>query len=66
MYIRNANDSAIRKEILPFVTTRADLEEGIMLGKISQTGKDKSYMVSLNKRNLKSTIIKSNSKRNKE
>ena len=33
-------------EILPFVTTRVD-PEGIMLGEISQTEKDKYRMISL-------------------
>ena len=45
--------SAMKKsEILPFVTTWIDLE-GIMLSKISQTEKDKYYMISLMTRNLK-------------
>ena len=45
--------SAMKKsEILPFVTTWIDLE-GIMLSKISQTEKDKYYMISLMMRNLK-------------
>ena len=35
-----------RNEILPFVTTRVD-PEGIMLGEISQTEKDKYRMISL-------------------
>ena len=34
-----------KKDILPFVTTGMDLE-GIMLGEISQTEKDKYYMIS--------------------
>ena len=34
------------KEFLPFVTTLMDLE-GIMLSEISQTEKDKYYMISL-------------------
>ena len=39
--------SSIRKkELLPFVTTWMDLE-GIMLSEISQTEKDKYYMISL-------------------
>ena len=39
--------SALRKnEILPFVTTCMDLES-IMLSEISQTEKDKYYMISL-------------------
>ena len=39
--------SAMRKkEILPFVTTRIDLE-GITLRKISQTEKDKYCLISL-------------------
>lgn len=39
--------SAIKKkEILPFVTTWMDLE-GILLGEMSQTGKDKYYVISL-------------------
>ena len=39
--------SAIKKnEILPFATTWMDLE-GIMLSEISQTEKDKYYMISL-------------------
>ena len=33
-------------EILPFVTTQMDLK-GIMLSEISQTEKDKYYMISL-------------------
>ena len=37
--------SAIRNEILPFVTTWADLE-GIMLSEISQVEKDKHWMIS--------------------
>ena len=38
---------AIKKNgILPFVTTRMDLE-GIMLSDISQTEKDKYHMISL-------------------
>ena len=38
---------AIKKnEILPFVTTWIDLE-GIMLGEISQTEKDRYHMISL-------------------
>ena len=41
IYIYNSYYSAIKKEeILPFVTTWMGLE-GIMLGKISQTEKDK-------------------------
>ena len=35
-----------RNEILPFVTTRMDLESG-MLSKISQSEKDKYHMISL-------------------
>ena len=35
-----------KKEILPFVTTWLELE-GIMLSAISQTEKDKYYMISL-------------------
>ena len=38
--------SAIKNEILPFVATWMDLE-GIMLSEISQTEKDKFYMLSL-------------------
>ena len=39
--------SAMKKnEILPFTKTWINLE-GIMLGKISQTGRDKYYMISL-------------------
>ena len=39
--------SAIKKnEILPFAATQMDLEN-IMLSKISQTEKDKYYMISL-------------------
>ena len=37
---------AIKKEILPFVTTWLDLE-GIMLSEIRQTEKDKYCMISL-------------------
>ena len=37
---------AIKSEILPFATTWMDLE-GIMLGEISQTEKDKYHMISL-------------------
>ena len=37
--------SAIKIEILPFPTTRMDLE-GIMLSEISQTEKDKYCMLS--------------------
>ena len=33
-----------KKEILPFVTTWMDLE-GIMLSEVSQTEKDKHYMM---------------------
>ena len=35
-----------KNEILPFATTRIDLE-GIMLSEISQTKKDKYHMISL-------------------
>ena len=38
--------SAIKNEILPFVATWMDLE-AIMLSEISQTEKDKFYMLSL-------------------
>ena len=37
--------SAIKNKILPFVVTWMDLE-GIMLSEISQTEKDKYYMIS--------------------
>ena len=38
--------SCKKDEIVPFVTTGMDLEN-TMLNKMSQTGKDKNYMVSL-------------------
>ena len=38
--------SAIKKEILPFVTTWMNLKD-IMLSEISQTHKDKYHMTSL-------------------
>ena len=38
--------SAIKNKILPFTTTRMDLQ-GIMLCKISQKRKDKYHMISL-------------------
>ena len=38
--------SAIKNEVLPFVATWMDLE-AIMLSEISQTEKDKFYMLSL-------------------
>ena len=39
-------NSIIKKEISPFATTWMDFK-GMMLSKISQTDKDKYYMISL-------------------
>ena len=36
-----------KKEILPFVTAQMDPEKSIMLSKVSQTEKDKCWMISL-------------------
>ena len=47
MYIYNGYYSAIKKnDILPFAATWMD-SESIMLSEISQTEKDKYYMISL-------------------
>ena len=40
------NSSILQNEILPFATTRMDLE-GVILSEISQTEKDKHCMISL-------------------
>ena len=44
-----------KKQILPFVTTWRD-REGVMLGKICQTEKEKSCMISLHMEFFKKLI----------
>ena len=51
-----------KKDILPFATTWMDLE-GITLREISQTEKDKQCTVSLICGNLKTKLIKTESRR---